>query len=92
MHIEVFDTGRAYGPEGQVIAFSVEPNGDIAFADVTRCISGRVKGPVGNSPKRTLMHSYDRHDYDWLPSEISRPLYDKAQEFVNENPEGIHTN
>lgn len=95
--IEVFDTGRAYGPEGQVIAFSVEPNGDIAFADVTRGISGRVKGPVGNSPlyfpaklKRTLMHKYDRHEYDWLPSEIARPLYDRAQEFVNDNPKGIH--
>ena len=31
--VEVFDTGRAYGPEGQIIAYSVEPNGDIVFAE-----------------------------------------------------------
>tara|TARA_R110000823_G_scaffold216020_9_gene345648 strand:+ start:10837 stop:11157 length:321 start_codon:yes stop_codon:yes gene_type:complete len=94
--VEVFDTGRAYGPEGQIIAYSVEPNGDIVFADVTRGISGRVKGPrcpVGTSARRNLMYKYDRHEYDdWLPSEISRPLYDIAQEFINENPEGIDTN
>ena len=68
----VFNTGRHYTEQGQIIA-AVYRDGIVSFYDVSRCVDGSFEPetPIVNEAElqSLLMHRYDHGDYkgflDW---------------------------
>lgn len=80
----VFNTGAAYGPEGQIIYWAIMDDDDVLFNDVSRGIDGRVgeildfedlpDSHIENAIKHEYLHS--RVSYDpragWLGRKTHR--------------------
>lgn len=87
--IVVWNTGRLYGREGQVIA-AKEVEGGVVFADVSRMIDGFVVASperiAREGVRRVTMWGYDtgeptsgggfKYNYTWVPIEHRPTLSD----------------
>lgn len=99
--IEVWNTGRLYTRDGQVIA-AVEVDGGVIFADVSRMIDGFVAATPERikllGVQKIAMWGYDtgaptegggyKYEYTWVPRELYdtlRAVQRAAFEFIAAN-------
>ena len=85
----IWNTGRLYSAEGQIIRAKVQSDGSILFADISRSIDGRIAKPTVPVTQEGMLQRLVDSKYlhnDYKSDADSWEFHQETRRMVRENP------